>query len=514
MAGSSRAVRSIKNVQIALFFYVVNLILQFFSRKIFLNYLGAEILGLNSTAQNLIGFLNLAELGIGSAIAFTLYKPIYQRDIQSINEIVTIQGWFYRKVAGIIIIAACTLMYFFPMIFAKTQLSLWYAYSSFIVLLISALLSYYVNYKQIVLVADQKEYKVTLCVQGGKVLKVILQIIAILFLANGYLFWLAIELLMSFVIAYFLNLTIRKEYPWLVISIVEGKRLNKKYPQIIKKTKQLFIHQISAFALSQTSPLIIFAYTSLTLVAIYGNYMLIISGILLLVKSLFRGMSAGIGSLVAEANKNKIKSFYWECVAVHFWTASVLCFGLFMLTRSFIILWIGEEYVLSQSSLYLLLIYTFLVITRASDYFISAYGLFQDVWAALVEAILNIGCSIFFGFYWGLNGIILGVVLSLFLVIFCWKPYFLFKYGFRESIKEYILKCVKYMLLIALSFIFSYYSYHYFFSIEVNHFIWWIIKMCLCMGIYIVISIPLFLLFDLNLRHFFSRIILFFRRKK
>ncbi|MCQ4776041.1 hypothetical protein NE634_20685, partial [Lacrimispora saccharolytica] len=80
-------------------------------------------------------------------------------------------------------------------------------------------------------------------------MKVILQIIAILFLANGYLFWLAIELLMSFVIAYFLNLTIRKEYPWLVISIVEGKRLNKKYPQIIKKTKQLFIHQISAFAL-------------------------------------------------------------------------------------------------------------------------------------------------------------------------------------------------------------------------------------------------------------------------
>lgn len=133
----------------------------------------------------------MAELGIGSAIAFTLYKPIYERDIQSINEIVTIQGWFYRKVAGIIIIAACILMYFFPMIFAKTQLSLWYAYGSFIVLLISALLSYYVNYKQIVLVADQKEYKVTLCVQGGKVLKVILQIIAILFLANGYFFgWL------------------------------------------------------------------------------------------------------------------------------------------------------------------------------------------------------------------------------------------------------------------------------------------------------------------------------------
>ena len=87
MAGSSRAVRSIKNVQIALLFYVVNLILQFFSRKIFLNYLGAEILGLNSTAQNLIGFLNLAELGIGSAIAFTLYIPSDQQLKRSVYNL-------------------------------------------------------------------------------------------------------------------------------------------------------------------------------------------------------------------------------------------------------------------------------------------------------------------------------------------------------------------------------------------------------------------------------------------
>lgn len=513
MFETSRTAKSIKNAKVALFFYFINLFLQFISRKVFLDYLGTEVLGLNSTAQNLIGFLNLAELGIGSAIAFTLYKPLYEKNTQIINEIVSVQGWFYRKIACVVIASACILMCFFPMIFGKAQLPMWYAYGSFLVLLIGTLLSYFINYRQIVLVANQKEYIVTLCVQGGKFLKVVLQIIAIVCFIDGYFYWLAIELIMSFVMAYVLNLFISKEYPWLVTSLIEGKRLSKKYPQIIQKTKQLFVHQISAFALSQTSPIIIFAYTSLTLVAIYGNYMLIISGILLLVKALFNGMAAGIGSLVAEANKCKIKSFYWECVVARYWIASLLVFGLLMLTHSFIQLWIGEVYVLSQSTLYLLLLYVFFICTRASDFFISAYGIFQDVWAAVIEVVINIGCSILFGYFWGLNGIIGGVVLSLFLVVFCWKPYFLFRYGFKDSVKEYVLKCIKYLILALLSIFISLFICSYLYSLDVTTFTQWIVKMCLCIGVYLIISITIFTLSDSTFCGFLNRLILLVYKK-
>ena len=178
MPESSRTAKSIKNAKVALIFYFINLVLQFFSRKVFLDYLGAEVLGLNTTAQNLIGFLNLAELGIGGAIAFTLYKPIYEKNTQVINEIVSLQGWLYRRVAYVVIAGACVLMCFFPLIFEKAEVPLWYTYGSFIVLLVSALLGYFVNYRQIVLTADQKEYKITLNVQGFKVIKVLLQIAA------------------------------------------------------------------------------------------------------------------------------------------------------------------------------------------------------------------------------------------------------------------------------------------------------------------------------------------------
>ena len=138
MTSESRTEKSVKNAKIALVFYFINLILQFFSRKIFLDYLGAEVLGLNTAAQNLLGFLNLAELGVGSAIAYTLYRPLFEKDIQAINEIVSVQGWMYRKIACIVIVGACVLVCFFPMIFQKADVPLWYAYGSFAVLLTSS----------------------------------------------------------------------------------------------------------------------------------------------------------------------------------------------------------------------------------------------------------------------------------------------------------------------------------------------------------------------------------------
>ena len=161
MVAESRTAKSLRNAKVALLFYFLNLVLQFFSRRIFLDYLGSEVLGLNTTAQNLLGFLNLAELGVGSAVAYNLYKPLYDKDINAVNAIVSIQGWLYQRIALGVIAGACVLMCFFPLIFSKAQIPLWYTYGSFIALLVSTLLGYFVNYRQIVLSANQKEYKIT-----------------------------------------------------------------------------------------------------------------------------------------------------------------------------------------------------------------------------------------------------------------------------------------------------------------------------------------------------------------
>lgn len=434
----SRTARSVKNAKVALFFYCINLLLQFFSRKIFLEYLGAEVLGLNTTAQNLLGFLNLAELGIGSAISYALYKPLFNRDSSVINEIVSVQGWLYRRVAMVVILASCVLMYFFPLIFEKAKVPLWYTYASFSVLLFSTLLGNIFNYKQIVLTADQKEYKITLNIQGIKVVKVIVQILAITYLVNGYIYWLLLEVLMGIVTTIVIEYVLRKEYPWLCPQPNLGGLFRKKHAEIIRKTKQIFFHRIGGFAFTQSSSIIIYAYASLSLVAIYGNYMLVATGLQMLVSAIFNSINAGIGNLVAENNKERTISVFNELFSLRFYIVAVVCYGYYMLVGPFISFWIGEEYVLDHTVLLLITAILFVdLIRNIIDSFNNAYGLFQDVWATVAEACINIGCSVWFGYLWGLPGILTGVLLSLLLIIFLWKPYFLFGWGFKISVLHY-----------------------------------------------------------------------------
>lgn len=447
----SRTIKSLENSIVALAFYFVNLILQFFSRKIFLDYLGAEVLGLNTTVTNLLQFLNLAELGVGAAIACTLYGPLFAKDMKTINEIVSLQGWMYRRIAWVVVIGAFILMCFFPWIFSKMLLPLWYAYASFGILLFSALLSYFVNYKQIVLSADQKEYKIQYSYKASMLFKVLCQIFAIYYFKDGYVLWLVLEFIFAIVASVMLNWIISRTYPQLKTNIAIGKELKRKYPDITIKIKQLFFHKIGSFALSQTSPFIIYAYTSLTLVAFYGNYMLIITGVTYLMVAIFNSMNAGVGNLVAEGDKERIMSVFGELFSVRFLLTSVMCFGVYSLTPSFITLWIGAKYVMDNTTLILMVFIMYINLSRSTvDAYINAYGLFSDVWAPIVEALINVGMSILLGYFFGLHGVLGGIIISSILVIICWKPYFLFRSGLKASLRQYITMYMRH--LIALSF--------------------------------------------------------------
>lgn len=502
---ASRLSKSIQNAKVALVFYFLNLLLQFFSRKIFLNYLGSEVLGLNTTAQNLLGFLNIAELGIGSAVAYNLYKPIYDGNRQAINDIVSIQGWLYRRVAYVVMAGACLLMGFFPWIFEKANVPLWYTYATFIALLLSALLGYFVNYKMIVLSADQKEYKITYCTQGVKIVKILLQILAIMTLPNGYVYWIALEVVMAVVASVVLNRTLKKEYPWLCPMIEKGKRLQREYPSIIRKTKQVFFHKIGGFVLYQSSPLVIYAYASLTLVAIYGNYMLIVTAVTSLMNALLNGLNAGVGNLVAEGDKKKIKSIFWQLTTLRMWLASIVCFGIYMLGHSFISLWVGKEYVMSQSAFLVLLVITFIQLSRTNELFLNAYGLFQDVWAPVTEATLNLGLSVLLGYHYGLTGILCGVLLSLLTVICIWKPYFLYWKGFKESIWEYVSLYLKKIFLLLLAFFAAFSFCSYVIDLPADTYWQWSVYAVCTVLSYSFVSLCIFYLFDISLRSVVKR---------
>lgn len=498
MAEVSRTARVIQNAKVAIFFYCINLILQFFSRKIFLDCLGAELLGINTTAQNLLQFLNIAESGIGAAVAFALYKPLSQRNRREIIDIVSLQGWFYRWVGLFLVIASLILMAFFPWIFEKAQVPLSYAYGTFIAFLFSALLGYFANYKMIVLSADQKEYKITIETQSVKILKILIQLIAISMFSDGYMWWIVIEALAAVVTSVRLNSRIRKEYPWLITNIEKGYELRLRYNFILEKTKQLFFHRMSGCVLTQSTPLIVYFFTTLTVVAIYGNYLVIMSGCLMLTNAIFSGFNSSVGNLVAEGDNQRIKKIFWKIVTLKMYIASIVCTDIFLLSDSFIELWVGEGYGMDKLSLALLVSIFFIQMTRISDIFLSAYGLFQDTWAPIAEAVLNLSLSIAFGFYWGLPGILGGVLLSQIIIVNSWKVYFLYKNGFKESsIISYMILYTKKLLLFMLALVITIYFHTLAFEgKEVTSYMGWLFDALITTVIYIFNSSLLFYVFD------------------
>lgn len=445
MYQESRVHKSLLNARVNLIFYFLGLLLSFFSRKIFLDILGADFMGLAGTLINLLNFLNLAELGIGSAIGYVLYKPLFERNEEKIKEIISVFGYIYRQIGFVILGAGFILGCCLPWIFPHTQFSLGIIYFSYCSLLTSSLLGYFLNYKQTLLSADQKNYVITAYYQSAAMVKTLLQILITYYTGNYYL-WIASELLLSIVYTLILNWKIRQVYPWLKSEIRQGKLLFKKYPEVMKYTKQLFIHKLGSFIQYQTTPFLIYAFVSLKTVAFYGNYTIIIDKITQLINNLLGSTGAGVGSLIAEGNPKKIQQVFWELLSIRFLIAGIISFALLRLTAPFISLWLGEEYVLPNYILVLIIFNAFIGYTRgATDQFLYGYGLFRDTWAPIAEVCINLPIALIGGYFWGLPGILLGGIGSLLVIVCIWKPYFLYSQGFKVSVLHYWINYAKHI---------------------------------------------------------------------
>lgn len=436
----SRTKKTLLNARVNLIFYFLTLALSFFSRKIFLDCLGAEFVGLTGTLQNLLGFLNLAELGIGTAIGYLLYKPLYDHDQKKINEIISVMGYLYRWIGYVILGAGIILSLFLPLIFpdSNTEFELPLIYFAYFSFLISSLIGYFINYRQNLLGADQRNYVVTAYYQSAVIIKTLIQM-ASAYYTRSYYLWVVFELVFGIVYSFILNWKINQTYPWLKSEVALGRQLLKKYPEVKIKTKQLFIHKIAAFIQQQLTPFLVYAFVSLEVVAYYGNYTIVVAKIGQFISTFFSSSDAAVGNLIAEGNKNKILRTYWELISIRFLIAATVAFVIYHLVQPFIFLWLGPQYVLSKTVVLLMLITTFISTTRgATDSYLFGFGLFSDVYAPLLEGIIFVIVAIVGGFFWGLNGVLLGSVASLLIIIWGWKPYYLFRKGFKLPFCSYL----------------------------------------------------------------------------
>ena len=403
MQQESRVKKSLLNARVNLIFYFLTLVLSFFSRKIFLDGLGADFIGLTGTLGNLLAFLNLAESGVSAAIAVVLYAPLLEHNEQKIKEIVSVMGYLYHTIGKIILSGGLLLACFFPLIFPDAELGLPIIYLTFFSFLGTSLIGYFINYKQVLLSADQRNYVVAAYSQSANVVKILLQMGLAYYTGNYYL-WVVVEFLFGILYSIILNWKIKQVYPWLVTEVKKGKALCKEYPDVMRYTKQLFIHKIGSVAYTQVTPFLVYAFASLQAVAYYGNYTLITSKVSSLLGNFLGGTNASVGNLIAEGDKNKILKVYWELMSIRFLFVGVAVFAMYHLLPPFIALWLGREYVMSQTLLIIVLITFALGIIRGvTEEFLIGYGLFSDVWSPFVEAailiIVAISGGIFYEYY-------------------------------------------------------------------------------------------------------------------
>ena len=422
----SRTHNSVRNSAVASAYFIVMLTLEFFSRKVFLAHLGADILGLNSTASNLLQALNIAELGIGAAIGFSLYRPLMDGDRRLISSIISLQGAIYRRTAAIIGAGATLLMAFFPLIFKTMTLPLWYAYASFGVMLWSALLGYFVNYRQVILTADQQDYKVCLSYRTVMIVKTLLQMWAVSRLSDGYIWWLILEGTFAAAGAWAVDLAVRRSFPYLTASQERFQTLRRRFPDIELKVRQLFFHKIAGFSIEYGTPLIIYAFGSLASVTAYINYYIIIRGGERLMGALFDSANPSVGNLVAEGDQTKVRSVFAELFSARFFLSAILVINIYLLAPPFVTLWLGPSFLLPRHTLALMCIILYIGLTRfTTDAFRYAFGLFSDTGAPVAETILSLGLSSVLGMRHGLDGILSGFILAQAAVIVIWKPYYL-----------------------------------------------------------------------------------------
>ena len=445
-----RVHRSVMNIKVGMLFYVLSLFLAFFSRKVFLDCLGAEFIGLTGMLMNIMSFLSVAELGIGTSIVYFLYKPLQEDNHEKINEVMSMLAYLYRCIGLIIGGAGLIVSLFFPWWFGKLTVGLPLVYFAFYSFLASSMAGYIFNFRQLLVSANQKHYVVSAYFQTISIVQSLTQILLAYYYRNLYL-WVIVGLIFTIIGCIVFNYRINKVYPWLRIDMRQGRRYLKKYPEVLRKTRQIFIGKIKNFILYHSDEILVGMFVSVISVAYYGNYMMIIYKLKYFINILGDGLNAGVGNLLAEGNEKNIMKVFWEMTAVRFFILGIVIFPLIMFIQPVIECWLGKEYILDSLIVYLIIFNFFIYLQNGAVYiFIGAAGLYSDVWTAWCELIINLSVTLLLAPFYGIIGILIGKIASVFFINILWKPYFLFAQGFHKSVWVFWKGMIPYYSLFAI----------------------------------------------------------------
>lgn len=442
MSESSRTRNAIINAITGSAMQVVNVILGFISRTIFIQLLNSDYLGVNSLYTNILTVLSFAELGIGSAIVFSLYNPIANEDKAKIQALMKLYKKAYRFIGTSVFILGVCVIPFMKYIIkdapdVKESLVLIY-----LLFLTNTSVSYFCSYKKTLITANQKDYIVQIYTRVFQLIQIVLQSVFLL-LTHEYLVYLVIHIICTVAQNVALSIKADRLYPF--INLKNGNKLSREETRsIFENVKALFVYKLGSVILNGTDNIIISSIINVTAVGVASNYTMLMNNVTNIIGGAINSLTASVGNLSVKGNKEQVRNVMHQLLLICVWLYGFIAIAFFVLVNEFVNLWIGEKYLLDKTVVFAILFSIYVNGVQYAAYtFRTTQGLFvQSRWVPLISAIVNVILSIWWGKTIGLAGIFVATGISRLCTTTIVDPWLVYKNNFSEKPFDYYFKYV------------------------------------------------------------------------
>jgi O-antigen/teichoic acid export membrane protein len=411
-------------------------LLGFFTRKIFVDNIGIEYMGLNGLLSNILAAVSLLEGGMGGSIVYNLYKPLAEGDRERIVALVQLYRRIYRFIAGGVLIMGLAI-YPFLGTFLKGGEGLQHVSAVFFIFLFNSILPYFTAHKWSIINADQKQWRmagINLSYQVG----MSLGRLAVVWFTGNYILYLVVESLFTVGQAVAVSRKANRLYPF-IVTRVKHRVDESTRRAITRNSKALFLHSLGQYMVYSTDNIIISSFVGVAVMGVYSNYVLIETYVRTWMTQVLESFSASVGNLVATESTDRVHAVFRTIFLVNFVVVSIPVIVLANTVSPFVTWWLGADYVLNGATVAVALLNVYLFGMRSSALtFKVKSGIFvQDRFSPLIQGVINLVLSLLFVQWWGLTGVLIGTTLSLLAVGFWQSPRMLYKYTFQRPLGGY-----------------------------------------------------------------------------
>jgi len=450
----SRSSQVAKNVLTGIIGQMVTMLLSFITRTVFIHTLSAAYLGVSGLFTSILTVLNLSELGIGVSITFALYKPISEKDNDTIKLLMSFYERSYKIIGFVVLIIGLAIMPFLDKLISGGS-DLANVRIVFILYILETVASYWLfAYKRTLLEANQQKYIVTLYNTLTTLIISLLRIVVLLILKSNpevaFYSYTIVGIAGQILNNILISRQVDKQFPFLKSRT--GRKLSKEQiTPIYKNIAGASISKISGIMLTSVDNILISAFINVSLVGVYSNYIALRTYVTKPISIIFESITASVGNYCATETKEKQEEFFHTIQFTYFWIYGFCSISLWILLNPFIgTVWINKDYLLSDTAVFLIVI-NFLLdgLSGAVIKFRDANGLYwQAKYRYLFSAVFNGIISYILVKVLGIEGVLLGTTASIIIMISL-DPIIVYKNVFNKSAMSYYIRFFGYLLLVA-----------------------------------------------------------------